>query len=61
LLDRITEDSVRSSAKWALSACTVVHREKELCCEFLRNTRITEDSEELCQEGIEQVKKVENY
>jgi len=43
-----------SSSKWALSICTVVHWE-ELCCEFLRRIRITKDSEELCQVGIERV------
>jgi hypothetical protein len=32
------------------------HRaEGELCCEFLRRIRITKDSEELCQVGIERV------
>jgi hypothetical protein len=32
----------------------VVQLEEELCCEF-KKTRITEDSEKLCQEGIERV------
>jgi hypothetical protein len=27
----------------------------ELCCDFLRRIRITDDSEELCQVGIERV------
>jgi len=48
---------MRSSAKWALSVCTVVYREKELYYEF-EETRITEDSVEICQEGIEQVQRV---